>query len=191
MKRYIKSAISDVLKEDWQTKQALAKDPKTSPRDLAYLATDTSQYTRQRVAHNPNTPEDVLRRLAQDPYPEVRAYVKLNPSKPKDLQVVMDNKSGTVELEFYIAEPLNSEIKQDLRLISDQVLSKFGCSKLSESYREDPVDNSDFYYLLQYRQRDEENDAHIIGDQIENTLYVYDYYVDGFRIEELLSSGEE
>ena len=190
MKRYIKSAISDILKEDWRTKQALAKDPNTSPRDLAYLATDTSQYTRQKVAQNPNTPEDVLRKLARDPYPDVRACVKLNPARPEDLQVIVDDRSGVVELEFYIAEPLTDKIKQDLAHISDCAVSGYRCTKFSESYRKDPTDDSGFYYYLQCNQLYSEDDAYSIGSWMEGVINNHDYYVDGYEVIPLLNTGE-
>lgn len=190
MKRYIKSAISDILNEGWEIRQELAKDPSTSPRDLAYLATDPSQYTRQKVAHNPSTPADTLRKLAQDPYPAVRFWVDRNPAKPKDLVINQYDLSGVVAFEFLIEELPTNDIKMDISSIVSQQLDRLGYTKVAESYRKGPFPDEDFYYIIQCGQFAEYDDVYALaGDLIETAIRDKGYFVDGYTTDKLLNTG--
>ena len=194
MKRYIRAAIRDILQEDWKTKQDIARDSRANPRDLVQLAEDNSPYTRQQVAHNLNTPPDTLRKLARDPYPDVRAYVKLNPSRPKDLLVDCGDVSGVAALEFFIDEPLTEDIKQLLTETADVALRQRGLTKISEQFRKSSWsdDTELFYYILQCGMFDDIQAVYDsnVGGIIERVLQLNNYWVDGYKVDMLLNTGE-
>ena len=152
MKRYIKSAVADILREPWQTKQAIASDPNSSPRDLAYLATDSSRWTREKVAYNPNTPLDVLEQLAHDPYSGVRAWVAFNPSTPaelrNDIQERKNDYSGVAEIRIRdMSCTVNADVKKTIHNIVSKALPTPECKIISEVYvpDEDMPDCCDYY----------------------------------------------
>ena len=158
MKRYIKSAVADILQQHWTTKQAVAKDPNSSPRDLAYLATDPSRYTRACVAKNPNTPQEVLEMLARDPYYDVRASIMYNPNISNDLleriQSSLNDRSDKMEFNFYISTGLTDELRVAVPEILDNILAQCNRTKYGETYRfdhDDDVGGSDvdFHYIVQ------------------------------------------
>lgn len=84
MKRYISSAVNLIENEPSITKYQLAKDPGTSPRDLAKLAEYLNDSIRCAVGENPNTPADILSRLAQGDE-NLRISVARNPSISEDI----------------------------------------------------------------------------------------------------------
>jgi len=112
MKRYIKSAINNILDEStwFQMEQAshtddprvlaqLAKSPNlqvryrvacnpcTSISTLATLTEDSDEYVRAGVAENDNVTEDLLRKLGNDDTRVVLEWVALNNKTPSDVLI--------------------------------------------------------------------------------------------------------
>lgn len=65
MKRYIKSAISDISHEDYLTRFAIAKSPDTDIDTLKKLALDDSPLVRFGVYSNPNITSEIRMALYQ------------------------------------------------------------------------------------------------------------------------------
>jgi len=89
VKRYIKSAITNIFDEDPEVREQVAKDPRTPADVLVKLADDDSGYVRSYVAENPNTPVDVLKQLACDLSQGVRGSVAMNPNASDQILKVL------------------------------------------------------------------------------------------------------
>ena len=61
--------------------EEVAKNPKTSAKDLRRIAKSPQWYTRAIVALHPNTPDDVLEELKQDKDSSVRANANDTPER--------------------------------------------------------------------------------------------------------------
>ena len=91
MKRYIKSAITNIFDEDPEVREQIAKDPRTTAAILVQLADDAHCYVRSYVAENPNTPVDTLKQLACDPSQGVRGSVAMNPNTTDQIFQILAN----------------------------------------------------------------------------------------------------
>lgn len=80
MKRYIKSAISNIHDDDERSKIDLAESSYISSRDLSILAEDYDEYVREAVARRPNLPIEVQEKLSNDALFCVRRALAGNPT---------------------------------------------------------------------------------------------------------------
>ena len=64
MKRYIRSAVTNPVDEDWDVQRVIARDPDTTPRVLEMLSNSSDNETLVQVSVHPNTPIDILRKFA-------------------------------------------------------------------------------------------------------------------------------
>ena len=92
MKRYIRSAVVDILDEPKEIQEEIANNSKTSPRILKQLANSEYSNVLSAVAHNPHTPPDVLKHLYEKYYDPTQTYtsnlmrnVISNPNLPDDI----------------------------------------------------------------------------------------------------------
>ena len=94
MKRYIRSAIQDILDEDREIKLKVIENPRTPVSTLSRLANDPDHRIRRSVADSPNNPPEVLAKLGDDPDSIVRSSVVANRNTPVDtiLKLVDDEK---------------------------------------------------------------------------------------------------
>lgn len=83
MKRYIKSAVKDVLDENHYTQRDIAR-LSNFPRQLMQLGASDDESVRYEVAANPSTSAEVLVKLSKDKDSDVRYKVALNPNTPVD-----------------------------------------------------------------------------------------------------------
>ena len=89
MKRYIKSSVTPVAAESDVVRLAAAKNPRTSPQDLAILANDSDPTIQGCVASNPNTPADTLWNIVKNApelyWDDYWECVASNPGAPAEL----------------------------------------------------------------------------------------------------------
>ena len=72
MKRYIKSAVKDLLDTSFETRRAVLFDENASIRDLIKLAEDHNPMIRYNLATNDRCPIEILEKLASDEDEDVR-----------------------------------------------------------------------------------------------------------------------
>lgn len=88
----------------WNTLEAEANDPKTSPKRLAHLAGSKLYCIRLAVARNPNTPKSALIDLAKTMAGSVRNAVIENPNCPPLVKIwIQSGYSGMTLTEFILA----------------------------------------------------------------------------------------
>lgn len=83
MKRYIKSAVKDILDEDPSYRRRAAHDSITDMRTYARLADDPDANNRANLADLTRTTPEMLEKLANDPERRVRVCVARNPNTPE------------------------------------------------------------------------------------------------------------
>lgn len=72
MKRYIKSAVKDLLDTSFETRRAVLFDENASIRDLIKLAEDRNPMIRYNLATSDRCPIEILEKLASDEDEDVR-----------------------------------------------------------------------------------------------------------------------
>ena len=105
MKRYIKSAVKDVLDEPEDIRYELGFDQNTRPEVLERLASSQDYYTRCAVARNPSTPVELLQKLAKDLNKNVRTDVADNPNTPEDILRILAKDSDVVVRRYVSRNP--------------------------------------------------------------------------------------
>ena len=115
MKRYIKSAVSNINSEDSDVKDELASDPNTSAFMLKQLALDDSRFIRKAVAENPSTPTEVLKLLVNDKYARVRYAVACNPNATAEiLSALINDSDETIRNAITLSPNVTDSILMDL-----------------------------------------------------------------------------
>ena len=109
MKRYIKSAVKDVLDEPEDIRYELGFDQNTRPEVLERLASSQDYYTRCAVARNPNTPQELLMTLAKDLNHNVRCDVADNPSTSEEILRILA-KDPEVVIRRYVSRNPNTPV---------------------------------------------------------------------------------
>ena len=135
MKRYVKSAIGDILNESTEAKREIARNPETDVDILNKLSTDydSGTWVRWEVAFNDSTPPETLAIMSNDKEDVVRAAVACNPNTPvevleklisdKDMDVrkhASENPNATPDM----VERYNNDIESIKAEVSDYVKDK-------------------------------------------------------------------
>ena len=125
MKRYIKSAVSDISNEDFEVQQEIAV---TTDDVETILQLYKNRNNHSEVARNPNTPIEILRKLARETPASNTGYstsvfdnLAWNPNSPSDVLSEISHKCDWHTLGIIIKHPNVSYATLKLISKSDKV----------------------------------------------------------------------
>lgn len=100
MKRYIKSAVSDILSEPEEIKREVARNIDTPAATLMRLTEDMDPYVRKDVAENRSAPYSALKCLSRDPDYMVRETVATSLHTPEPILLKMASSDKSLDLRY-------------------------------------------------------------------------------------------
>lgn len=163
MKRYIKSAVKNILEESLSDRQLIASDPSTDidtlrqlandnsilvkrellanpscPIDILYQYADTQDVSLQEgLAQNPNLPDGIFRKLAVNPKWEMMCYLARNPSTPADILDSLYDKAPY----YWVKKDLSSNPNASSRIKQDYADYLKSVDEIKETVRDYVKDN--------------------------------------------------
>ena len=149
MKRYIRSAITNIFDEPLDIQHRLAMRSDTRPEMLDQLSRIPAWIVQAAVARNPNTLPETLNRLAYEPDTDIRTAVARHPNTPENTLIwlatrgtdeasaVAKNPNTPVDILRKLAErnnvPINIELAYNPKTPAD-ILDKIADSDVSDTY---------------------------------------------------------